>query len=92
MMTDLPYLTKPLRVLVLGGTGSIGGAVAQVLSNRGHLVTCLARSQNSADILRKADFNVLRGDIRAPDQWIKKAANFDAVIQTAITWSDDMVR
>ena len=34
MMTDLPYLTKPLRVLVLGGTGSIGGAVAQVLSNR----------------------------------------------------------
>ena len=78
------------RVLVLGGTGFIGGAVAQDLLNRGHQVTCLARSDHSEELLRKSKFNVIRGDIRYPEQWLGKALDYDAVIQVAATWSDDM--
>ena len=90
MTAKLPDLAPRQRVLVLGGTGSIGGPVAQELLNRGHQVTCLARSQESEDHLRNANFSILRGDIRNPDLWIEKAAHFDAVIQAANTWSDDM--
>ena len=82
--------SRQYNVLVLGGTGSIGGGVAQSLSSRGHHVTCLARSQQSESVLRESNFNILKGDIRKPELWIEKAANFDAVIQAAITWSDDM--
>lgn len=77
------------RVLVLGGTGSIGGSVADVLRRRGHQVTCLTRSDKSQDILQAGGFDTIRGDIRSPDQWIGCAEQFDAVISAASTWSDD---
>jgi nucleoside-diphosphate-sugar epimerase len=77
------------RVLVLGGTGSIGSSVAGVLHQREHQVTCLARSEKSQDSLRAEGYNTIRGDIRSPDQWIGCAEEFDAVISAASTWSDD---
>ena len=79
-----------LSVLVTGGTGSIGGAVAQTLADRGHHVTCLARSLKSEQKLRDANYSVLKGDIRTPEKWINKSSDFDAVIHTAATWSNDM--
>lgn len=79
------------NVLLLGGTGSIGGAVADTLLRRGHRVTCLARSDASEAKLRAAGFETLRGDMRDPATWIARASGFDAVIQAAATWSDDMV-
>lgn len=78
------------KVLVLGGTGSIGGAVAEVLQQRGHHVTCLARSKNAEEKLQSAGFETIPGDIRTPDQWTACAPGFDAVVHAAITWSDDM--
>lgn len=36
--------TAPLRVFVLGGTGTIGRATVQALVDRGHRVTCLVRA------------------------------------------------
>jgi nucleoside-diphosphate-sugar epimerase len=80
------------RVLVLGGTGSIGGSVADVLRLRGHKVTCLARSDKSQQILRTGKLDTIRGDIRSPDQWIGCTKEFDAVIHAASTWSDDMAQ
>ncbi|MEO1162034.1 MAG: NAD-dependent epimerase/dehydratase family protein [Pseudomonadota bacterium] len=77
------------RVLVLGGTGSIGGPVADVLRQRGHQVTCLARSGRSQQALRAAGFKTIHGDIRSPDDWTGRAGEFDAVINAASTWSDD---
>ncbi len=77
------------RVLMLGGTVSIGSAVADVLRQRGHQVTCLARSDGAQDILRAGGFNTMHGDIRSPEQWVGCAAEFDAVISAASTWSDD---
>ena len=86
----LPLQDESQHVLVLGGTGTIGSAVAGVLAERGHRVTCLARSGRSAQRLAESKFRILRGDIRAPEQWADSAAGFDSVIQAANTWSDDM--
>ncbi len=78
------------HVLILGATGFIGSAVATELVNRGHHVTGLARSEDSAQKLTATGINVLKGDIREPEVWLDRVEDFDAVIQTAITWSDDM--
>lgn len=78
------------RVLVLGATGSIGGAVVEVLRSRGHLVSCLVRSSRSEKTIREAGFDTIPGDIRNPSDWIASVKHFDSVISAAATWSDDM--
>ncbi len=78
------------HVLILGATGFIGSAVANELIHRGHIVTGLARSDDSEQKLRTASINVLRGDIRKPQEWVEQVKNYDAIIQTAITWDNDM--
>ncbi len=42
-----------MKVLVLGGTGSIGGAVVRVLQERDHEVLALGRSAEACELLRK---------------------------------------
>ena len=81
---------KVHRVLVTGGTGSIGGAVIEVLKARGHSVTCLIRSSASEQQLQRAGYVTLRGDITEPERWLGAVTEFDAVIPLAITWADDM--
>ena len=78
------------RVLILGATGFIGSAVANELLDRGYIVTGLARSNDAEKKLTAANINILKGDIRKPEDWVEKVKDFDAVIQTAITWADDM--
>lgn len=84
------YAKKSQRVLVLGATGSIGGAVADVLRTRGHSVSCLVRSSRAETRVIDAGFDTIRGDIRNPSDWIDAVKHFDSVVSVAITWSDDM--
>ncbi len=79
-----------LRVLVTGGTGSIGGALIRVLKRRGHHVTCLARSDASESQLQDSGFETIRGDITDPCRWIDAVPEYDAVVPVAITWCDEM--
>ena len=56
-----------MRVLVLGGTGSIGSAVTRELALRGHEVLALARSDGSAaKAIGLGASAVIRGDIATP--------------------------
>ncbi|MEL7739734.1 NAD(P)H-binding protein [Citromicrobium bathyomarinum] len=50
MQADRTYGVQPRRILVLGGTGTIGRATVHALVARGHEVVCLARrtSERSA--------------------------------------------
>jgi uncharacterized protein YbjT (DUF2867 family) len=59
-----------MRVLVLGGTGSIGGPVVRELIRRGHDVVALARSAASAQKLADLGAATIAGDISTPDQWL----------------------
>lgn len=77
-----------MRVLVLGGTGSIGSAVLTELLAAGHDVLALARS--SAALMEARGAKILRGDIRNPAGWISSMPDIDAVIHAATDFSDEM--
>lgn len=72
-----------MRVFVTGATGFVGSAVVDELRRRGHDVVGLARSDRSAEVLRKAGVEVHRGDIAEPDTIKPALGRADAVIHTA---------
>jgi nucleoside-diphosphate-sugar epimerase len=72
-----------LRVLVLGGTGSIGSPTVQKLIERGHQVRALARSENAASKLADMGATPVAGDIASPERWIAGLPLLDAVIHAA---------
>lgn len=79
-----------MKVFVLGGTGSIGGAVVDVLLARGHQVFALGRSPLSCDSLEKAGAIAVSGDLTDPSKWIHICDNVDGIIHAAATWDDNM--
>ncbi len=79
-----------MRVMVLGGTGSIGSAVVRELVAAGHQVVGLARSEGSADALRRHGAAPLMGDIHKPEGWVETLPPIDAVVHAATDFSDDM--
>ena len=76
-----------MRVLVLGGTGSIGGPVVRELISRGHSVSALARSDASAARLRSAGAAPIAGDLSTPERWPQSLPPLDAVIHAAAAFS-----
>jgi nucleoside-diphosphate-sugar epimerase len=79
-----------MRVLVLGGTGSIGSAIVSELLATGHHVLGLARSVDSARILSEQGVSIVTGDIRDPSEWSGIVTEVDGVIHAAATFSQDM--
>ena len=78
-----------MKVLVLGGTGSIGAAVVDALIGRKHEVVGLARSPRAAERLAASGARPLPGDIREPFQWIAATSTADAVVQAASAFGPD---
>ena len=79
-----------LRILVLGGTGSIGAAVVRELVSRGHEVHGLARSQARGRSSPALARSPLPGDIAAPEAWTGRLPQLDAVIHAACDFGSDM--
>ncbi|HVX47572.1 MAG TPA: SDR family oxidoreductase [Mycobacteriales bacterium] len=72
-----------MHVFVTGGTGLIGSAVVAELIGNGHSVLALARSENSAQAVRDAGAEPLRGDLTDLDTLRAGAAKADGVIHLA---------
>lgn len=78
-----------MRVLVLGGTGSIGAPVVRELVRCGHEVTAVARSGVSARSLTQLGAQPLAGDISAPEPWLDSLAPVDGIIHAAATFDEN---
>jgi nucleoside-diphosphate-sugar epimerase len=78
-----------MRVLVLGGTGTIGAPVVRELIHSGHEVLALARSEASALKLAKLGAIPIAGDISTPQQWLSVLPPLDGVIHAAAEFSSD---
>ena len=55
-----------MKVLVTGATGYLGAVAAEALARRGHQVLGLARSERSANALRKRGIEPVMGDFDDP--------------------------
>lgn len=72
-----------MRVLVLGGTGFIGEAVAKQLAAGGHEITGISRSAEASQRLELAGHKSIEGDVSDVDAVAALAPAFDAVINMA---------
>jgi nucleoside-diphosphate-sugar epimerase len=72
-----------MKILVTGATGFIGAAVARKLSQQGHEVLGLSRSDAAAAKLQTAGLTPITGDFANPASLAAAAAQVDAVVSTA---------
>jgi len=80
-----------MRVLVLGGTGSIGSAVVRHLAAAGHEVCALARRPEAAEQLLEAGAEPVAGDLTTSRLWVGALApELDAVVHAACSFDADM--
>lgn len=78
-------MTESLKVLVVGATGTQGGAVAQRLKRNGHQVRALTRDPQSqaAIALKSAGSEVVAGDLGDRDATAKAAEGVNAIFAMA---------
>jgi len=72
-----------MRIFVTGASGFVGSAIIKELLTAGHQVLGLARSDSSAEKIRKAGAQAHQGDVNDLPTLQKGAAGCDAVIHTA---------
>jgi uncharacterized protein YbjT (DUF2867 family) len=70
-------------VLVVGGTGMLGGQVVAELLSRGERVRALVRPTSDTTRLERAGAEIARGDMMDPASLLKAMDGADAVISTA---------
>ena len=76
-------MTNDSPVLVVGGTGMLGGQVVTALLSRGQRVRALLRPASDAAELMKAGIEIARGDMLEPASLLRAMDGADAVITTA---------
>jgi uncharacterized protein YbjT (DUF2867 family) len=71
-----------MRVFLTGATGFIGGHILRALAERGHAVTCLARSQGARQIeaLAWPQVRTVVGEFTQPESWLQHVPGHDVVI------------
>ena len=71
------------EVLVVGGTGMLGGQVVTALLSRGKRVRALVRPASDAKSLEEAGVDLVRGDMMDAASLLRAMEDVDSVISTA---------
>lgn len=79
-----------MRVLILGGTGTIGAPITRSLVASGAEVRVLARSPLSEALAEELGARPVAGDLAVPHEWISVLPEVDAVVHAAGTFNNDM--
>ena len=75
-----------MEIFLTGGTGHIGGAVADAFVRAGHPVTALVRSPERARQAAARGLRPLVGDLRTPDVYRAAAARHDVIVHAAFEY------
>ena len=78
-----------MRVLVVGGTGTLGRQVARRALDAGHQVRCMVRSPRKASFLQEWGCELTRGDLLEPDSLVYALEGQEAVIDAATARDTD---
>ena len=70
-------------ILVVGGTGDLGGRVVRLLLDQGHDVRCMVREGSSDTALRALGAEVVRGDLTDPASLPAACQGATTVVATA---------
>ena len=72
-----------MRVFLTGGTGYVGGAIAEALRERGHDVAALARPESDTSHLRDTGAVIVAGDLDWLPSLSETLAQYDTIIHAA---------
>ncbi|MFD1248438.1 SDR family oxidoreductase [Nocardioides ginsengisoli] len=70
-------------ILIVGGTGDLGGRVARILSEQGRAVRCLVRPTSDDAALRDLGVELVRGDLTDPVSLASACQGVTTVVATA---------
>jgi uncharacterized protein YbjT (DUF2867 family) len=70
-------------LLVVGGTGELGGRVVQLLRDQGNEVRCLVRAGSDSSGLERQGVQVVRGDLTEPGSLAAACEGITTVVATA---------
>ncbi|MGM0669754.1 MAG: NAD-dependent epimerase/dehydratase family protein [Gemmatimonadota bacterium] len=90
---EVPVASRPLRILILGGTSFLGPAEVEYALARGHQVTLFNRGRTNPHLFPDAE--KLVGDRAVPDYSALEGREWDAVIDNSAnvaSWVHDAVQ
>lgn len=70
-------------ILLVGGTGDLGGRVARILVERGQRVRCLVRPTSDDSVLRGLGVELAHGDLTQPESLAEACRGVTTVVATA---------
>jgi uncharacterized protein YbjT (DUF2867 family) len=70
-------------ILIVGGTGDLGGRVVQLVRDQGREVRCLVRAGTEDAHLRRRGVEIVRGDLTDPNSLLPACEGVATVVATA---------